>query len=274
MRVRRLAAIGLLVLACSVRPTTAVLPTTAPDASALIARLDADDWHARDAAAEQLVAIGESVRPAVVDAADHAASPEVRSRAAGVIERLNQVAAERPTLVSLRVTAGDPRDALTALAKQAEMPIRFWPDDGWASRRGPPVTPNLVERPFWPAVLEVCRQAQVGPLGVDKQRVTTFGGRPTATDLLAGPQVLAGPWLLVPKPVVPRGMPPQQAGAQGPEGNPLPLWLFVDPKLRVAGAPTVELTVAQDERGWSLLPEAVSRSRRTLAGRSSARRCR
>ena len=80
-------------------------PTTAPAANAataaLIPQLDADDWRARDAAVAALVARGETVRPAVVDAA-------------------------APTTVTVAMADADARDVLAAVSRQTGVSIRTW----------------------------------------------------------------------------------------------------------------------------------------------------
>jgi hypothetical protein len=224
----------------------AVPPTTGVDVSTLIAQLDADDWQARDAAEAQLVAKGEAVRPAMVDAAAHAASPEVRSRAAGVIAKLNQADAERPTTVTLHLTAAEPRQAVAALCAASGLRVRCGPDDSWASGdRAPKFTVDLVDRPVWAALRDVCRQAgAVVQLGGPSDTVTVAAADAAAADPLAGPWSGSSRVIVCAKP------------ADGDDDGSLWFPVLVDPRLHLTRSGNrVEVSDVIDDRGRSLLEE-------------------
>ena len=256
MRAHRLAAIGLLALACVDRPIAAVPPATAPDVSALIVQLDADDWRARDAAAEQLVAIGEPVRPAMADAADHAASPEVRSRAAGVIAKLNQAAAERPTRVTLHMSNANPRDVFAELSKQAGVPMPVWPEQLWTPQFPGNVKAISVDadaKPFWDVMAQVCSMTGVYPhtMGGNEADFTLMQG---GAANLSGPRSAVDPRFIV---VAQSAERMRQVGytanAFAGGSDNVQFCLFVDPKVRVlSAAMAAKLTDATDEHGRSI----------------------
>jgi hypothetical protein len=248
-------------------PTTG--PSVPPDVAALIQQLDADDWQARDAAAEQLVAKGDAVRPAMADAAAHSASPEVRSRAAGVIAKLNQLAAERPTTITLHLTDANPREVFAAIARQAGISIRIWPDHLWTGQFGvaPKVTMDLQDRPFWEALSEACRRSGSRPerMGFDED-LTIMEGR--GTDPLAGPRCDAGRFTLVAQSFS-RQRQINYADGQTNGGDMLSMVALLDPKLRLAhgSGVLVQLDAATDDKGNSLLPAQAATPQELMGSR-------
>ena len=249
---RPTSAVALLtVLAAGPAPATA--PATAPAVAALIGQLDADDWPARDAAVDRLAAVGEPARAAVADAAAHARSPEVRSRATSVLARLDRAAAERPTAVTVHVKDGDVRDVLAAIGRQAGVSIGTGPEAAWAAGRRPRrVSVDLDGVAFWPALAAVCARADVGPTSAyTPDGLTIAPGGPA--DFLAGPRVTAGRVIVVTGGDV-RHVPATWLDGPVPAGDVVPIKVFVDPHLRLFGQATVRLTAAADADGRSLMP--------------------
>ena len=250
----------------STAPTTG--PATAPAAdlavTGLIKQLDADDWQARDAAVAALVARGDAVRPAVADAAAHADSPEVRSRAAGVIAQLDQLRADRPTTVSLHVANANPRDVFAELGRQAGVRFAYLPDMLFQPQFGPApkVTLDLTDRPFWSAVDEVCKQAGA--------RATTFnqtGGADLTIMAGAGDPLLTGPVsdqgrLVMVAQTYDRARQISYADGTSSGSDTVTLLALIDPKLRLSepSQPLATVTVATDDKGASLVttPTAVA----------------
>ena len=229
-----------------------------PDVAALVVQLDADDWQARDAAAAKLVAKGDAVRPVMADAAAHAASPEVRSRAAGVIAKLDQLAAERPTRVTLHYANANPRDAFAGLAKQAGVPIRIWPDYLWTGRFGatPKVTIDFTDKPFWPAMDELCKQAGARPQRMGNgEELTIMEG--SGQSPLAGRQSAAGRFTIVAKSYQ-RQRSVDYADGQTNGNDSISFVALLDPKVRLASSSPsfVQLAAATDDKGNSMVPDA------------------
>ena len=264
-RARLTASVAVLWIGRSV--SAAAPPTTAPAThpadpavAALIRQLDADDWQARDAAAEQLAARGEAVRPAVADAADHAASPEVRSRAAGVIARLNRASTDRPTTVTVHLANAAPEAVFAELTRQTGVGFQFWParvaaGRGGAGRRA---TVAVDGRPFWAAVDDACRATGTS---VTDLNLGDRGGRITITEqagdpLLKGQTAGAGLATIVVRDDAagPGRMALRNVG--GGTGASIGVLALFDPKVRPADGtePAVAVTAAADDRGGSLLP--------------------
>src|SRR5581483_5218580 len=105
-------------------------PAAAPDpaaVAALVARLDSDDFAARDAAEAKLAELGELAADALRPAAERSASAEQRARARQLLDRIGVVAADprrlravRAVEVVERVGSADARRLLAAWAGGAE----------------------------------------------------------------------------------------------------------------------------------------------------------
>ncbi len=243
MRATHFAAVAFLVL-CRVGPAPAASPTTAPDVPPLIAQLDADDWHARDAAVAGLVALGEAARPAVADAAAHATSPEVRSRAAGVIAALNKLVNERPMEVTLHLKGVTPRQAFAALCQVSGLRVGYWPDSLWGPReKVPTINVDLDDRPVWSAFRDVCRHAGgVVELGSPSDALTISKAERSAADPLAGPWSGSSRVIVCAKP------------ADGDDDGSLWLLTLVDPGLHLTRSGNrAVVSAVLDDHGRSLL---------------------
>ena len=244
--------------------TSATTRPTPPDVAALIRQLDADDWHDRDAAAGRLFAVGEPARQAVADAAARSDSPEVRSRAAGVIARLDQADVNRPTLVTVHGDAGSPLAIFDAIASAGHVQFNYWPPRLQGGRpvpgRGVPV--DLVNRPFWEAFDLAC--AATG-CGIDPNLSRHNGSGPTiradaGRRLLLPGTVVAGPLTIAPREADGRfaAFDRRRAGAGVVDGDgggvTLGLLVLVDPKLSTLpdAPPTITITEAVDDQKQSL----------------------
>ena len=248
----------LLVLTFGVPAATGAATTQAADpaVAALVAQLDADDWQVRDAAVAKLVAKGDAVRPAMADAAAHAASPEVRSRAAGVIAKLNQIAAERPTRVTLHMANANPRAVFGELSKQAGLPLPLWPEQLWTPQFPGQVKTISVDadaKPFWDVMADVCGAAGVYPhtMGGNEADFTLMQG---GAANLSGPRSAVDPQFTV---VALSAGRMRQVGyttnAFAGGSDNMQFCLFADPKVRVlSAAMTATLTEARDEHGRSI----------------------
>ena len=274
---------GLLALAAVVRAADAIGPatqpitaasipfaasTTAPStqpldsaAAARVAQLDSDDWHTRQQAEDQLVAQGESVRSQMRGVmADASRSEETRSRAAAVIARLDQAAANSPTLITLNAVRENPREVLDELARQAHTTLTYMPDSLWGPQFpvAPKVTLELHGEPFWSAISQVCKQAnaRVQPNGSMNALMVmsgNFGG-----DLMDGPQSTNGLFTVTAVSASLNRQVSFNPNARGGFNNArdeIRFALFADPKVRLIEADSMAvLTQADDDKGRSMLP--------------------
>ncbi len=227
-----------------------------PGVTALIAQLDADDWRARDAATAQLVDRGEAVRPAMVDAAEHAASLEVRRRAAGILARLRRIAAERPTTVTLHLAGVNPRAAFAALSKQAGVPIGVWPEWAWVATSTSVVRPidvDLDAVPFWVAVDRVCTVAN-GHVTSGRDAINVTDGTGDGR-LLGGPVCDAGRVLVVGR-TFERNREVDLADGRQTARDALKLVVLLDPKVTLDDdrSPSVSIDRMVDDAGGELVP--------------------
>src|SRR5262249_30564213 len=141
-------------------------PGRAPDPAALVERLGAPRYAEREAAAAALERAGAAAVPAL-RAGRRARDPEVRARAAALLERVESALMVRPTAVRLDYRDRPLTDVVADLATQCGMPVLLDPENAqeWSRRRvslreDGPVT-------FWRALDRLCREgglhAVVGP---------------------------------------------------------------------------------------------------------------
>src|SRR5437763_1828212 len=93
-----------------------------PDPPALVGRLGAPRWADREAAARALERRGRAALPAL-RAGRESRDPEVRARAAALIERIESGALVQPTLVRLDYRDRPLADVVRDLADRAGMPL-------------------------------------------------------------------------------------------------------------------------------------------------------
>ena len=262
--------------AAGTQPSTAATtqPLDAPTAARVV-QLDSDDWHSRQQAEDQLVAQGESVRDAMrAVMADASRSEEIRSRAAAVIARLDQAAANTPTLITLKTSRGNPRDVLNDLARQAHTTLTYMPENLWGPQFpvAPKVTVDLHGVPFWSAVSQVCKQAnaRVQPNGAMNALMVmqgNFGG-----DMMDGPQSVNGLFTVTAVSATLNrqvSFLPNARMAANNARDEIRFALFADPKVHLIQADALAvLTQADDDKGHSMLgpPDARAFFRGRLYG--------
>ncbi len=255
---------------------------SAPDAERfqpLIARLGSGLFREREAASRELDAFGEAALASLRQAA-HAGDPEVRRRAAELVERIGgRLAAAR--LLAATPVSFDYRDtplteAVADLARRTGAPLRLMRR---ADSRDRTVTARTAALPFWEALGLFCRQAGVHEWD---------GLAPLRGDMAAGPQgpnprprqdapafgpVLSAdslPWFMLldgPGPDLPahhagavrvRCLPSAAASPESIDGVTLPLQIATEPKLHWLGVQELRVTRAVDDRGQALPATVVA----------------
>jgi hypothetical protein len=237
----------------------------APDGSELAARLGSARYAEREAAAAALERLGREALPALRRARS-ARDPEVRSRAAGLLERIESGLMVRPALVRLAWRDRPLTEAVDDLARQSGVPLALAVENAgeWAKRRL--TVEERAPLPFWQALDRLCREAQVhyvvGPQPPTDGREPGFGiglaeGLAPAVTSDSGPFRVELVGLhyqrdrqLRPLPGV--GQPPaaEEFHAQ--------LQVQAEPRLVVAQAGSLRLIEAVDDAGQSLIPPEVA----------------
>jgi hypothetical protein len=255
-------------------PTTApvTMPSLDKQTSALIDQLDADDYHTRQSAADQLAAIGEPIRPAIVALAALGKTPEQQSSAAAILARLDKIIADRPTLITLHVKEANPREVFAEIAKQAHTDLPIWPEQLWTDNRFgniPKITLDIDQQPFWLALAQACQSASVHVQNMgNNQTMTIMQG--SNNDMLVGPRCMSGLFIIVADSAARNHAISFARGQSATNIDDIEFHLYVDPKARLVETHNpATLTLAEDDKGNSLIATAaVSRFRSASQGSS------
>lgn len=140
------------------KPTLLALCVLAagPDPVELVTKLGAARYAEREAAANALEKLGGEALPAL-NTAREAKDPEVRTRVAALIERIENQMMVQPTLVRLDFANRPLSEIVHALSERAHMSLNLVPDNGpqFAGRRLNLQAAEPV--PFWEAIDDLCR---------------------------------------------------------------------------------------------------------------------
>jgi hypothetical protein len=158
-------------------------PADRDDVSALVARLGAARYAEREEASQALEKRGREALDAL-RAAREAKDPEVRSRAAALIEKIESELMVRPTLVRLDFQDRPLPEVVKAIADRSGIPLTLVPQHnrGFATRRVTLQAPAPV--PFWIALDRLCKEGRLQH-NVAAQ-VLVSGSRGTTVQLLEG----------------------------------------------------------------------------------------
>ncbi len=129
-------------------------PTTSPavDVAALIAQLSSDDWSARQAAQDQLVAAGSRAVDALRAAIDQSSDEEVRQRGSAALALIAENDAVGPSMITLHEKDVLPRQLFADLSKQSGVNLEPYPSELWDMRQWPTVSIDIDNQPFWTAM--------------------------------------------------------------------------------------------------------------------------
>ncbi|MHB1558677.1 MAG: HEAT repeat domain-containing protein [Isosphaeraceae bacterium] len=166
-----LGATVLLVLACGQAPEGSA------DPGAMVARLGAHQYSEREAASRALERLGRPALPALRAARD-SRDPEIRTRAAGLLHKIEGMLLTQPTRVRLDFDRAPLVQVTRSLSQQAGFKVALYPENlgKWnytkvTLRRPEPVT-------FWKAVDLICDAAELqqspGLHGIAGPREPTF----------------------------------------------------------------------------------------------------
>jgi hypothetical protein len=237
------------------------------DPARLVERLGSGRFEERERAARELERLGAPALPALRRARG-AADPEVRGRAAGLVERIAFAQVLAPTLVRLDFPDRPLRELVATLAGRSGIPIVLDPrgGDGLAARAVTLEAPEPV--PFWEAVGRLAEAAHLRPDLRPLPDPDTGAARSTlvleeAGDRLA-PAAAWGPFRVKlldledrrVRALDPPARPLGEAPARPERTLTGRLHLSAEPRLAVGPGGRLRLTVARDDLGRSFLPDA------------------
>lgn len=164
----------------------------------LVRKLGAPRFSEREAAAQALKELGRDALPSLRSARD-AQDPEVRARAAGLVDQIETALMVQPTLVRLDFHDAPIADVVKNLGEQAHVALTLVPENGpaWANRR---VTlEESAPVPFWKAIDGLCQAAQLQVMPGVQMLGMGQPGRLPVVSLMAspyppGPSFVHGPF--------------------------------------------------------------------------------
>jgi hypothetical protein len=266
------------------------VPEGQADPDELVPRLGADRYAEREAASVALEQLGRPALPALRSARG-ARDPEVRNRAAGLVQRIEGSLLTQPTLIRLDFERAPLAEVVRSLGQQSGFKVALYPDNvpKWKYQKVTLRQPGPVT--FWKAVDLLCDAAQIqhdpGLHGIAGPREPTFaltdGSPRTLTpnfdhgpfrvsllgvhfqrDFNFGAQGAGGPGGIGP----PGGL-PRPARLQPPPRvriNPITstqfsaqLLVAAEPRLFISQNGPLQVVEAVDNRGNSLIASASGR---------------
>jgi len=265
------AALPALLVVVAAEPAPTTMPALDAQTTALIEQLDADDWHTRQSAADQLAARGESIRPAMIALAVLGKTPEEQSSAAAVIARLDKAIAESPTLITLHMKDANPRDVFAEIGRQAHMDLPIWPEELWKDARFgniPKLTLDIDQQPFWVALMTACQDASahIQSMGQNREMTVMQGAN---NDMLGGPRYTSGLFIVVAESAGRNHQVSFGPGRNFNNNDSIQFQLYADPKAHLLEVQnTATLTLATDDKGSSLIggASAVPQYRANVQG--------
>lgn len=259
----------------------------------LVARLGANRYSDREAASKALEGLGRPALP-VLRAARDSRDPEIRTRASGLVHRIEDALLTQATRVRLDFQRAPLTDVVRSIGQQAGFHVVLYPDNlrNWKAQRVTLRQSGTV--PFWKAVDLLCESAGLQPFpelnGVDGPREPTFA-LTDATARPASPTFDQGPFRVYLQGIRyesdvrfgASGMPMRLApipNRRGPLPGPVPLpkptpvrkrlapvtneqftarfLIAAEPRLFIGQAGSLRITEAVDSRGHSLVPSDES----------------
>lgn len=216
--------------------------------------LASDDWKVREQAQAALVDIGPEGIPAMQNLARTSSVAEIRTRIEAAVAQIEESDKTAPSRVTLKYSDAQAQTVIQDIARQSRADIVAWPE--WAWRNAGKVTIDLDRAPFWVAMQEICKQANLQP-----QR---GGGREGAITLMQGqgfanrPSMVRGAFLVVAESISRS----HSVAFDRPElvnsSFNIAFNILVDPKLRVLKADSrLRILEAVDENGMSLAGEEM-----------------
>ena len=227
-------------------------PSSSP--TELVEQLGSPRFAERERATEALARLGADALPALRAARD-AKDPEVRARAAALVEKTEALLLTQPTLVTLDIKDRPLTEAVEAIGEQAGIKLALTPENSPAWR--PRVTlQESAPLPFWKALDRLCvagnLQYNLGMQGSSRNReplLTLFAGK----EAHAGPISDLGPFRVQLTNLHFQRDVTFAAGPRASEQFYMQVQVAAEPRLSVSQNGTVQILEALDDRGQSLM---------------------
>jgi hypothetical protein len=233
---------------------SATRPAGAGRVEKLIAGLGAEGWRQRQAAEDDLAAMGMAVRPALVEALGHTADAEARTRIESILRQLAERAATGPTIVTLNLKGASPRQAFDEFFQQTGDALRMVPDNLWESRAFPPADVDIQAQPYWAAMRSLCKTYDVQAQNAGDRNLTIVDRGSQSPLFGKAPWVVHGPFMVIAQTVTRNQWAELNVNQNANHHCALQLIVLAEPKLRVLqGSYVAHLEEALDENGNSLL---------------------
>jgi hypothetical protein len=228
-------------------------PAIDPAIERLVEQLTDLDYHKRDEAARKLEALGEKALPALRAAKKHK-DPEVRRRAADLLEPIESATVLAPKRVTLTLEKKTAAEALQAIGKQTGYTVELMAGgkaEGQYSFRWKDV-------PFWQAVDDVCRAA-----GLSAQQQFFFGddhvrlqaqGRYAPHVCQAGAFCVAAGGFQETKTIEFSAVPLNNPEATRTNEMVFAFWVHAEPRLPLLSLGEPHISAAYDDQGNSMIP--------------------
>jgi len=189
-------------------PTTKPAPGTTQPAlvaaddrvEALVRQLGDDSWRDRQKAQDQLVQMGEKVRPRLGQLLNQTADEEIRTRVEAILRQLDENRVAGTSMITIHMKAASPREVFAEIGRQAYTELRPSPNNLWESRVWPKVDIDIDNRPFWEAMREACTKFGVSPQNAQNAERDLFLVEGTGISQLWGPNcptAIAGAFMVV-----------------------------------------------------------------------------
>ncbi|QDU63270.1 hypothetical protein Pan216_41480 [Planctomycetes bacterium Pan216] len=154
------------------------LPLTTPNVDRLIKWLGDPDFSVRNQAQRRLIELGASVQ-AKLQAISGSSDTEQRLRAHEILREIRWREIWKPRTVSLTLEDTPLREVFERIVQQTGCPINFESSSSSALDR--PISVDVVDVPYWKAIDQLSRQAEITPRvfdGIERQGLVLSPGYP------------------------------------------------------------------------------------------------
>lgn len=234
----------------------ATSPALSPErAQEILSGLSDDNFRRREAAQQMLVDLGEDAAPVIVELLRTATDTEARSRLQSALEQIEENRITGASMITIHADHASPKDVFQQLSRQCHAELRPFPENLFDQGKWSPITLQIEHQPFWDALRQISEAT-----GVDMQPVGDGPRIARGTGFrLHGPSIVRGAFLIVATQIS-RSQTIALAQPRAAQSDfSLQMMVYAEPKIRVLGhSATVRLDEAVDDKGHSLLPDAIA----------------
>src|SRR4051794_38621509 len=152
----------------STQPSTTTASSYSVDE--LISKLSADDWQVRQNAQDKLVLLGDKARPKLDQLLRESKDLEARARAEAAIGLIEENRLIGPSIITIHMHDVPPEKVVAELGRQAYTDLKTMPEHLWGQKDWPNVSIDIEQKPFWPALREVCEKIGLRPQNMGGDR--------------------------------------------------------------------------------------------------------